>query len=145
MPNTESKRQDYLSTSRQPSFKKVVDIINCFGHDRKKWKKEMIENKLNPKQQLWFAPFEQSDKRDIRLNNDGSVLIETWKKRRTLKSKLEKLMEEDTQRVVFARLKDYKGDDKFRFVGIFIVDKMNSSKENGVLYKKVADTILIQK
>ncbi len=145
MPNSESKRIDYISTSRQPSFKKIVDIVNCFGHQKKKCKKEFIDNALNAKQQLWFAPFERSEKRDIRLNNDGSLLIETWFSSRTQKAKLKKMMEEGMQRVVFARLKDYKGDDKFRFAGIFIVDKMNSSKENGILYKKVADTILIEK
>ena len=145
MPISESKKQDYLSTSRQPSFKKIVDIVNCFGHNKKKCKKEFIDNALNTKQRLWFAPFERSEKRYIRLNNDGSQLIESWNKSRTQKTKLKKMMEEETQRVVFAHLKDYKGEDKFRFVGIFIVDKMNSSMENGTLYKKVADTILIEK
>ena len=145
MPVSQAKRQDYLSTSRQPSFKKIVEIVNCFGHDKKKCKKEFIDNALNLKQRLWFAPFDRSSSRYIRLNNDGTQLIETWNKPRTQKDKLKKLMEEDTQRVVFAHLKDYKGADKFRFVGIFIVDKMNSSMENGTLYNKVADTILIQK
>lgn len=145
MPLSDGKKQDYLATTRQLAFKKSVDICNCFGHDKKKCKKEIVDNLLNPKQEVWFAPFTRTMERFITLSNDGVMLYDYYFSPRTQKNQLKKAMEADKQRVIFAKLRDYKRDDKFRFIGVFIVDKMKSSMENGIVYKKVAEKVLIEK
>lgn len=129
------KSKGKISLDEGATFLRVVDICNCFGHKYDGYYKGWAINNLDKSQHLWFPKFYENAHWDNKISDDGLTIIEKHKAKDS--KHFNKIINEETERVTFPRVRDNLGFTFYRFKGVFKLDKNESSHENGLIYKRI--------
>lgn len=128
----------YVSVEENSTFRTIKDACNCYGHQYKGFQKAWTKNLSNKDQYLWFPKFYENKEWDNSISEDGLYITERCKNPELAAKNYDKNLDESVTRVTFPRIKDNLGLIAYRFAGIFKVDKDKSSKENGIMFKRIS-------
>lgn len=131
------KSKGKITVDEGAMFKQIAHACNCFGHNYNGFQKAMTVNNLDKSQHLWFPKLYENNDWDNKISKDGLQITSLCKIPNQRIKYLDKIMNEETERVTFPRVRDNLGFVFYRFKGIFKIDKELSSLETGVIFKRI--------
>lgn len=151
-----------LNVEESPSFKTIQDIANLFNRYSEKksvykdgkyigTQKAYFEDKPGSGIWVWCPKLTINDddyKNNPYLNtisDDGNRICELIKDSNASKQFLDEYMSNDekslARRIVFAKYKDSIGEDRYKFRGIFSLNKEESVKTNCRVWDKISNKL----
>lgn len=151
-----------LNVEESPSFKTIQDIANLFNRYPEKKnvykdgkyigsQKAYFEDKPGSDIWVWCPKLSINDddyKKNPYLNtisDDGNRICELIKDSNVSKQFLDEYTSDDgkslARRIVFAKYKDSIGEDRYKFRGVFRLNKEESVKENCRVWDKISDKL----
>lgn len=129
-----------VSLENRAAFRLISDACNAFGHQYEGYQKAWASNPMDGSTGLWFPKLYPNKAWHNELSADGRTIVE-----RCLSSDpalrqdhYRRCSERTRNRVTFARVASPMGMTLYRFVGVFEMDKANSSPDGTVRYTRVA-------
>lgn len=131
------KNKGKITVEEGAMFKHIAHACNCFGHNYDGYQKAMAINNLDKKQYLWFPKFYENKDWDNKISHDGLHITSLCKIPNLRANYLDKILNEDIERLTFPRVKGNLGFVFYRFKGVFKIDKELSNLETGVVFKRI--------
>lgn len=147
-------QKGYIDVEDNLRFRTIMDASNFLGQDVKGMQKAWFRSKAYPGHYFWFPKFYKNSLWDNKLVDEseflkdngcvfGDLIQERPLNPDIKNSHFESIVNSDIKRIVFPRFIDNLGFVVYRFMGIYEVDKMLSSVENGMIYKRVSKRFVI--
>jgi very-short-patch-repair endonuclease len=131
------KNKGKISVDEGALFKQIAHACNCFGHNYDGYQKGWATNILDNTQYLWFPKFYDNKDWDNKISEDGLFITERCKIENLKEAHVNRIIQENIERVTFPRVKDNLGFVFYRFKGVFKVDKELSNLETGVVFRRI--------
>ena len=142
--NKSFRLSDQIDTIKDTAFKQGYEAgfesgsLSGQAEGRKAgFQKAMTINNLDKSQHLWFPKLYENNDWDNKISKDGLQITSLCKIPNQRAKYLDKIMDEETERITFPRVRDNLGFVFYRFKGIFKIDKELSSLETGVIFKRI--------
>ncbi len=129
------------------SFRYTHEACNCFGHNYKLgsvWS----GGALHPYQHntiLWFPHLYANKSWNNQISHDDSIITEKSNDLDKMNLELTSHLAEDSReaelRIVFAHVKDVLGDTRYRFKGLYKLNRVMSSNERGLIWDRIATQV----
>lgn len=137
----------YIDKCDNAKFKTIGDIGKLFNINKVPmgYKIHGYIPILNNNEYIWCPILKLSDNEKIlnnaenTISNEGKYIFEYFKKNNDKEVKKE--LNKDTKRYVFAKYKDEIGNISYKFIGIYLLDKEKTKKENIRVWKRVETRI----
>ena len=132
-------KKGYLDIAENPAFRRIVDACNCLGQNYIAVQSNWFKSKVYDGYYLWFPKFYNNDEWDNSISDDGLIITEKCKNPKKAEKWFNNTINNPVKRITFPRRIDNLGFRLYKFTGIFETDLENSSIENGVIHRRVAD------
>tara|TARA_B100000767_G_scaffold181144_1_gene169067 strand:+ start:386 stop:1249 length:864 start_codon:yes stop_codon:yes gene_type:complete len=122
------------------AFRKIVDGCKCMGLNYAGYQRAGANHPYEENTLIWFPKLYLNKEWANDFDEEKGVIleknIESDEKRKAHVNT--RLNDKRQRRIVFARVKGMLGDVQYRFRGVFILDKMASNHEKGLVWKRVS-------
>ena len=129
-----------VSLENRAAFRLISDACNAFGHQYEGYQKAWASNPMDASTGLWFPKLYPNKAWHNELSADGQTIVEICLSSdpELRRDHYRRCSERTRNRVTFARVASPMGMTLYRFVGVFEMDKANSSPDGTVRYSRVA-------
>lgn len=140
-PQTYIKRGQ-ISLADSVAFSRCADAANCFGHRYKNLQRGGVKHPLNDDTLIWFPKLYPHGEWQNEISEDGSVIRESNIDKKKNKIEIQKRLESPRKkRIVFAHGKDKLGIQRYRFKGVFELDREETDTKQCAVWKRIAEVI----
>lgn len=94
--------------------------------------------KKSDNEYIWFPRLTPHKDWENKISDDWTVITEKNKDENKVITIIDKYHNKDIRRYTFAKYKDKLGDTSYRFIGVFIFDKI---EKNACIYKRISNEI----
>lgn len=129
-----------VSLQNNAAFRLISDACNAFGHQYEGYQKAWASNPMDASTGLWFPKLYPNKAWHNELSADGRTIVEKCLSPDPAlrRDHFIRCSERTRNRVTFARVASPMGMTLYRFVGVFEMDKANSSPDGTVRYTRIA-------
>lgn len=132
----------YLNAYNDISFKTHADACNCFGHRYKAHCTGAARHPYEPDILIWFPKLYENDKWENSISDDGSRIHEREKNN---DSYVADFLNDDKspneKRIVFAHVIGPMGEVRYRFKGLYELDRKESETCGYVTYYRISKQV----
>ncbi len=122
------------------AFRKIVDGCKCMGLNYAGYQRAGANHPYEENTLIWFPKLYLNKEWANDFDEEKGVILEkNFESDEKRKAHVNtRLNDKRQRRIVFARVKGMLGDVQYRFRGVFILDKMASNHEKGLVWKRVS-------
>jgi hypothetical protein len=145
----------YIDTADKPSFRTVQEVSELFNKGYKGMQKCWFEVEKGNNIRVWCPKLQlrQDDCPNVpylnEISSDGATIWESardkWKNPQFIDIVINGKHKELTIRYVFAYYKDSIGEGRYRFRGVFQINKQRTIAENKRVWEKISDRVDLTK
>ena len=122
------------------AFRKIVDGCKCMGLNYAGYQRAGANHPYEENTLIWFPKLYLNKEWANDFDEEKGIILEKniesdEKREAHVKSCLK---DKRQTRIVFARVKGMLGDVQYRFRGVFILDRVASNHENGLVWKRIS-------
>lgn len=133
-----------LRVDMKPSFLKIIDTLNCCGEPHEDVKGGgWFKSETYPGHFHWYPKLYAHDNWDNALIENGTIIREKNTDPVGAEANFKRVSKNQVKRIVWAKYKDNLNNIFYRFVGVFEFDEVNSSVENGNIYRRVSSNLVL--
>jgi very-short-patch-repair endonuclease len=140
----------YIDTAERPSFMTLQDVSELFNKGYHGNQHAWFSGRKGSNIWVWCPrlsvngeTYNQATVNEI--TDDGQIIYEYWKDELENKGKIEDVIDGEqkdrTIRYTFAYFKDSSGESRYRFRGIFKLNKERTIKEQKRVWEKISDRV----
>ena len=122
------------------AFRKIVDGCKCMGLNYAGYQRAGANHPYEENTLIWFPKLYLNKEWANDFDEEKGIIleknIESDDKREAHVNSC--LNDKRQRRIVFARVKGMLGDVQYRFRGVFILDRVASNHENGLVWKRIS-------
>lgn len=131
----------YIDLEDDVAFKKTVDAINCFGANYAGYQKGSVRHPKEMGKRIWFPKLYENDGYVNQISNDEMIIKSGRLDHIANIEFVNKWINTERIRIVFARVKSPLGDLMYRFKGEYEIDLDRTNYENGFIFKRIATRV----
>lgn len=124
------------------AFRTCKDACNCFGYKYKNYQRGGAKHPLKDNTSIWFPKLYPHGEWLNEISIDGCTIVEknTDDKKNSVYVK-QWLNDSRNIRIVFAQGKDALGMMRYRFKGVFKLNKEKTASEQSAIWEKISDQV----
>jgi len=135
-----------ISLKENVSFRRSVDACNCFGHRFKSIRRGWARHPTKRDTIIWFPKLYPHGEWLNEISNDGNVIREQNIDEKKNSEQIQVWLNGPrNNRIVFAQGKDVLGIMRYRFKGVFRLNKKKTKKEQRAVWVKISDDVNTEK
>lgn len=138
-----------ISLADNVAFRTCKDAANCFGHNYRDFQRGITNHPRRKHASIWFPKLYPHGEWKNEISPDGTVIRERNEDEEKNRDQIKKWLDDPRNtRIVFAQGKDALGILRYRFKGVFRLDRKQTRKEQCAIWKRTAvdvDTVKISK
>lgn len=131
----------YIDLKDDVAFKRVVDAINCFGCEYKGFQQGSVKHPKEAGKRIWFPKLYENEGFDNQISDDETIIKSRRLDKAANRQFVDKWINKEKIRIVFARVKSPLGDLMYRFKGEYELDFDETNYENGFIFKRIATRV----
>lgn len=132
----------FLKVSDDVAFKNSVHAVNCFGRDYKGFQKGSIIHPTDNNILIWFPKLYKNRDWDNRISDDEETITEKSNYPDAVKGHVDsEIGKKIYTRITFAQVKSPLGDVMYRFKGVYDLDLESTNYTDGLIWRRVSDTV----
>lgn len=140
-PKTYIKRGE-IDIKDDVAFYRIVDAVNCFGHNYKVFQRAGAKHPYHKDTLLWFPKLYPNEEWINTISNDENTITEKPVNPEKIKSHVDYNSNSPMKyRIVFARVIDALGKIMYRFKGKYELNKTETNYEKGLVWSRVAKKV----
>jgi very-short-patch-repair endonuclease len=140
-PRTYIKRGE-ISLADNVAFRTCKDAANCFGHRYKNFQRGITTHPYRKDTSIWFPKLYSHGEWENKISPDGTMIRERNTDEEKNRNQIKRWLDDPRNtRIVFAQGKDALGILRYRFKGVFKLDRKQTMKEQCAVWKKIADVV----
>lgn len=140
-PQTYIKRGE-ISLVDNVAFRTCKDAANCFGHKYKNFQRGITNHSYRKDTSIWFPKLYSHGEWENEISPDGTMIRERNTDEEKNRNQIRRWLDDPRNtRIVFAQGKDALGILRYRFKGVFKLDRKETMKEQCAVWKKIADVV----
>lgn len=131
-----------ISLEDNVAFKTCKDACNCFGYNYKNFQRGGIRHPYKNDTLIWFPKLYPHGEWINNISSIGNTILERNKDKIKNDEFMEKwLKSERNVRIVFAQGKDALGFMRYRFKGVFKINREKTELEQCAVWEKISDQV----
>jgi len=140
-PRTYIKRGK-ISLADNVAFRTCKDAANCFGHKYKNFYRGITNHPYREDIKIWFPKLYSHGEWQNEISHDGTIIRERNTDKEKNRKQIKRWLDDPRNtRIVFAQGKDALGILRYRFKGVFKLDRKETMQEQCAVWQKIADVV----
>jgi very-short-patch-repair endonuclease len=131
----------YIDLKDDVAFKKIADAINCFGVSYKGYQQGSVKHPKEEDKRIWFPKLYENEGFDNQISDDEMVIYSRRLDKDANREFVNKWINKEKIRIVFARVRSPLGDSMYRFKGEYEIDLDETNHENGFVFRRIATRV----
>ncbi|MHA7965821.1 AbaSI family restriction endonuclease [Paenibacillus sp. CAU 1782] len=131
-----------ISLKENVAFRTSKDACNCFGYKYKKFQRGGTKHPLKKDTSIWFPKLYPHGEWENKISSDGSIIWERNVNETKNTEQIQKwLNDKRNVRIVFAQGKDSLGFMRYRFKGVFRLNREKTFMEQRAVWERISDEV----
>lgn len=131
-----------ISLADNVAFRTCKDAANCFGHEYRGYQHGITNHPHRKDASIWFPKLYPHGEWENTISPDGTVIREKNIDKEKNKSQINAWLDNPRcVRIVFAQGKDPLGIMRYRFKGVFRLNRRDTNNEQCAVWKRIADRV----